>query len=154
MAQRDRNIENFSDISLPARSRGLLICVSSTSFEKSSIGWPQQPLTERVSDISEKLDFWWSIPQKRTIIGHFGARNNPTQDQNFFWWNEAVKVIEATEVVEAEEVIEAAKVLRPGKSLLMTAESSRFLNSALFWNFENKYFLLESWNNKMNFATF
>ena len=40
--------------------------------------------------------------------------------------------IEATEVVEAEEVIEAAKVLRPEKSLLMTAESSRFLNSALF----------------------
>ena len=41
-------------------------------------------------------------------------------------------VIEATEVVEAVEVIEAAKVLRPGKSLLMTAESSRFLSSALF----------------------
>ena len=57
MALRDRNIENFGDISLAARSRGLLICVSSTSFEKSSIGWPQQPLTERVSDISEKLDF-------------------------------------------------------------------------------------------------
>ena len=38
----------------------------------------------------------------------------------------------ATEVVEAVEVIEAAKVLRPGKSLLMTAKSSRFLNLALF----------------------
>ena len=43
-----------------------------------------------------------------------------------------MEVIEATEVVEAVEVIEAAKVLRPGKSLLMTAESSRFLNLALF----------------------
>jgi hypothetical protein len=70
------------------------------------------------------------------------------------WWNEAVEVIEATEVVEAVEVIEAAKVLRPGKSLLMTAESSRFLNSALFGHFENKYFLLESWNVKLNFGTF
>ena len=29
----------------------------------------------------------------------------------FFWWNEAVEVIEATEVVEAVEVIEAAEVL-------------------------------------------
>ena len=41
-------------------------------------------------------------------------------------------VIEATEVVKAVEVIETAKVLRLGKSLLMTAESSRLLNSALF----------------------
>ena len=41
-------------------------------------------------------------------------------------------VIEATEVVEAVEVIKAAKVPRPRKSLLMTAESSRFLNSTFF----------------------
>ena len=53
MVLRDRKIENFGDIFLAAWSRGLLICVSSTSFEKSSIGW----LTERVSDIGEKLDF-------------------------------------------------------------------------------------------------
>ena len=57
MALRGRKIENFDDISLAAWSQGLLICVSSTSFQKSSIGWPQQPPTERVSDISEKLDF-------------------------------------------------------------------------------------------------
>ena len=43
-----------------------------------------------------------------------------------------MEAIEATEIVEAVEVIEAAKVLRPGNSLLMTAESSRFQNSALF----------------------
>ena len=43
-----------------------------------------------------------------------------------------MEVIKATEVVEAVEVIEAAKVLRSGKSLLTTAESSWFLNSALF----------------------
>ena len=40
-----------------AGSVGLEICVSSTSFQKNDISWPQQPLTERVSDISEKLDF-------------------------------------------------------------------------------------------------
>ena len=38
-------------------SGGLDICVSLTSFQKIDIGWPQQPPTERVSDISEKLDF-------------------------------------------------------------------------------------------------
>jgi hypothetical protein len=48
-----------------------------------------------------------------------------------------VEVIEATEVVEAVDAIETAKVLRPGKSVLMTSQSSRVLNSALktniFW---------------------
>jgi hypothetical protein len=57
MALRGRKIENFDDISLAAWSRGLPICVSLTSFQKISIGWPQQSPTERVSDISEKLDF-------------------------------------------------------------------------------------------------
>ena len=56
-----------------------------------------------------------------------------------FWWNEAVEVIEAIEVVEAVEVIEAAEVRRPEKSQLGTSESSRFLNSALFWCLK-KYF--------------
>ena len=58
MALRGRKIENFDDISLAAWSQGLLICVSSTSFQKNSIDWSQQPLTENVSDISEKLDFY------------------------------------------------------------------------------------------------
>ena len=91
----------------------------------------------------KKLDFWWSIPQKGTIIGHFGARNDPTiRISNFFWWNEAV------------EVMEAAEVPRPGKSQLGTSESSRFLNSALFWFFLKSIFVIESWNIKLNFSTF
>ena len=59
-------------------SGGADICVSSTSFQKNDIGWPQQPPTERVSIISEKLDFWWSILQKGTVIGHLGARDDQT----------------------------------------------------------------------------
>ena len=42
---------------------------TTTFFPKNSIGWHQQPLTERVSDISKILDFWWPIPQKGTSIG-------------------------------------------------------------------------------------
>ena len=45
-------------------SGGLGIWLSSTSFQKSNIGWPQQPPlhpTERVSDISKKSNFWWLI---------------------------------------------------------------------------------------------
>ena len=87
MTLRGRKIENFDDISVAAWSGGLFICVSSISFQKSSISWPQQPPTERVSDISEKLDFWWSIPQKGTSIGHFGARNGSIPLHYFFYIN-------------------------------------------------------------------
>ena len=54
------------------------IWVSSKKNQKSNIGWPQQPLTEKIPNVSEKLDFSWSIPQKRTSIGHFGARDDQT----------------------------------------------------------------------------
>ena len=57
MALGSRKIENFDDISLAAWLQGVPICVSSTSFQKSCIGWPQQPPTEMVSDISKTMDF-------------------------------------------------------------------------------------------------
>ena len=66
-------------------------------------------------------------------------------------WNEAVEVIEATEAVEAVEVIEATDILRPGKSLLSTPESSRLLNLALFWCFENHFF---KWDHEISFFNF
>ena len=40
--------------------------------------------------------------------------------------------VEVIEAIQATEVIAAAEVLRPGKSILMTSESSRKLDSALF----------------------
>ena len=39
---------------------------------------PHRPPSERVPYISEKLEFWWSIPQKITIIGYFGASDDQT----------------------------------------------------------------------------
>ena len=48
MTLRGRGIDNFDSISLAACSQGLPICVSLTSFQKSSIGWSQQPPTEKV----------------------------------------------------------------------------------------------------------
>ena len=57
MALRGRKIENFDDIYLTTWSQGLLICVSSPSFQKNSIGWPQQPPSEWVLDVCKKLDF-------------------------------------------------------------------------------------------------
>ena len=57
MALRGGRIENFDELWCLEASRGLDFCVSSTSFKKSNIGWPQHPLKEWVSYISEKLDF-------------------------------------------------------------------------------------------------
>ena len=79
-------IHNFIELWCQVGSRGLEIWVSSTSFQKSNIGWPQQPPTERVSNISKKLDFWGFIPRKGTSIDHLGT----TDDQiirlsNFFY---------------------------------------------------------------------
>ena len=68
MALRDRRTNISFDLWCLVASGGLDICVSSTSFQKSNIGWPQQPLTERASNSNEKLDFWWSIPKKWLVL--------------------------------------------------------------------------------------
>ena len=57
MALRDRRTNISFHLWCLVALRGVDICVSSTSFQKNYIGWPQQPPTEKVSDISEKLDF-------------------------------------------------------------------------------------------------
>ena len=46
-ALRGRRIHNFIELWCLVGPRGLKIWVSSTSFQKSSIGWPQQSPTER-----------------------------------------------------------------------------------------------------------
>ena len=49
------------------------------------MGWPQQPPTEKVPDISEKWDFLISIPQQGTSIGHCGAKNDPAISISHFF---------------------------------------------------------------------
>ena len=48
MALRDRKINNFVELWCPVASGDLDIWVSSTSFQKLGIGWPQQPPTSKV----------------------------------------------------------------------------------------------------------
>ena len=78
MALRGRRTNNFIESWCLVASGGLHFCVSSISFHKIAIPWPQQPRTERVSDISKILDFWWSIPQNGTGIDHLGAGDDQT----------------------------------------------------------------------------
>ena len=48
MAMKGRRDINFIELWYIAGSGGLEICVSSTSFQKNDIGWPQQPPTKNV----------------------------------------------------------------------------------------------------------
>ena len=58
MALRGSRIENFDELWCLVALGGLEFCVLSTSFQKSNVGWPQQPPTETVLIcISEKFNF-------------------------------------------------------------------------------------------------
>ena len=84
-ALRDRNMQFRFCLEVSVYSWGWEIWVSSTSFQKSNKSWPQQPLKEWLPDISKKLDFWLSIPQKGTGFDHLGARDDLTiRISNFF----------------------------------------------------------------------
>ena len=48
MALTGSRMENFDEIWCLVASGGYDFCVSSTSFQKSNIGWPQQPPTEKM----------------------------------------------------------------------------------------------------------
>ena len=48
MALKGSRIENFDKLGTLLTSRGFDISVSSTTFQKRNIHWPQQPPTEKV----------------------------------------------------------------------------------------------------------
>ena len=64
MALRGSGIKNFDSLWCLGASGGLEFCVSSVSFQKSNIGWPQQPPIEKLlkfimifHDSTKKLSF-------------------------------------------------------------------------------------------------
>ena len=61
-ALRGRRINNFIEFWCLVGSGGLEICVSSTSFQKNDIDWPQQSLTEEVQKFN--MIFHDYTPQK------------------------------------------------------------------------------------------
>ena len=124
-------------------SRGAVIWVSSTCFQKSNIAWPQQPPTEKVQNISEKLDFWWSIPQTRASIGHFGARDDQTiMTRNFLEEIGLVRLVRPMRLPRLLRSMRLQRFLGSWKSLLRTSESSRFLNSMISFKKKNHWYLV------------
>ena len=61
MALRGSRIENFDKLWYLGASGGLEFYVSSTSFQKSNIGWPQQPPTEKVLKLNMTFFFSFKI---------------------------------------------------------------------------------------------
>ena len=116
-------IEIFNFISKVAYSGGYDIWFLSTSFQKSNIGWPQQPPTERMSDISEKLDFLWSIPQKGSGIDHLGAKD----DQN-------IRISNFCDEMRLLKSLRPLRLLRPLRTLRLQR----------FWGLENHYWGFQS----------
>ena len=155
MALRDRRTNISFDLWCLVASRGVDICVSSTSFQKNDIGWPQQPPTERVSDISEKLDFWWSIPQKGTVIDHLGARDD-----------QIIRICKFFDEMRLLRSLRPLRLLRPQRSLRL----QRFLDlknhywgllshpgiwiQLYFYVLKKSYFGVGSWNIILNLSTF
>ena len=83
---------------------------TTTIFQKSNISWPQQPPTERVPDISEKLDFWWSIPWKGASIGHIGARDDLTiRISNFF---DEMRLLRSSRPLRLLRLLRSLRLLR------------------------------------------
>jgi hypothetical protein len=94
------------------------------------MGWPQQPPTEKVPNISKKLDFWWSIPQKGTSIGNFGAGDDQTiRIRKFF---DEIGLLRPVRLQRPLRLIRLEIFLRPEKSLPRTLELSRILNSIIW----------------------
>ena len=59
MALRGRRINNCAELWCLLASGGLDILVSPTSFQKSNMGWPQQPLREK--ELKFEMDFHDSV---------------------------------------------------------------------------------------------
>ena len=123
--------------------RGVVIGVSSTSFHKSNIAWPQQPPKEKdwigfLMNYSTKRDQHWSFWCQGWSNHH---------DQEFLGGYRAGEAGEANEVAEAAEVNEAAEV---SWVLKITSEDFRVIldleimnlrtKITLFWRFEKFFF--------------
>ena len=138
------------------------IWVLSTSFQKSNIGWPQQPLKERVTNISGKLDFCRSISKNRTNIGYFGARNVQTITTKKFF--EKIGLWRLVRPVRLKRLLRSMRLqrfLRPKKitseyfSVIQVHELNNLrTNINLFWIFERKKIFDRIMKITLNFSTF
>ena len=73
LALRERNIQVRLYLKVVLKFWDVDILIIRTNFQKYNLGWPPQPLRERVPKINKIVGFWWSNPHWETRIGIFGA---------------------------------------------------------------------------------
>ena len=75
MALKGRRIENFLELWWLVASRVVDIWVSSISFQKSDIGWPQQPLTKKL--VNFNVIYFKNLPNQ-----NFSKHQNKAKFKN------------------------------------------------------------------------
>ena len=82
MALRGRRINKLVELWCLVASGGLDILVSSTSFQKSNIKWPQQPLTEQVLKFTKITH---CVPLRAIYFSTFQYETPPVLFNNFLF---------------------------------------------------------------------
>ena len=85
-------INNFIEIWCLVASGGLHFCVSSTSFQKIDIGWPQQPPTETVLISVKNWIFDDSFLKKLPDSDGLILSGTKMTNTGPFLWNESSKI--------------------------------------------------------------
>ena len=119
--------------------------LASTASDRKSTNYQWKIGHFRIQSTTRDLcwSFWWQ-------------RWSNNQDQEVFWEKRAVEAVEASKVAEDTEVNEAAEVFKAWKSLLRTAELSRFFSSVI-WGLKSLNFdglKKKIYRIMLNFSTF
>ena len=114
MTLRGSRIKNLDELWRLGALGGLEFCVSSTSFRKSDIGWPQQPPTEKLL----KFDLIFHDSTKKLL---FSKHQNKLNSRTWMTLKSSVVIFEPIET-SAASVTSSASIT----SLASTASTALF----------------------------
>ena len=77
------------------------------------------------TNISKKLDFWWSNPPKGTSIGHFGARGMKSVRAVSVWRKKLWRSLRPLRFLRVPRLMRLHRYLRLRKSLISESSRSR-----------------------------
>ena len=155
LAQTDKDMDVIFGLKMVLECWDRKFLGTTTIFQKNNIGWPQQPPTERVSDISKKLDFDNPFYKKGPVLVILVPEMIKPSGLGSFLVNEGFWGCRGQWGCRGRW---GQWGCRGSKAWKITTtdftESSGFLNSALFWCLEKTYFLVESRNIILNLCIF
>ena len=154
MALRGRRIQNFLELWWLVASRVVGIWVSSTSFQKSNIGWPQQPPTEIVLISVKNWIFDGPFPKKGPVLVILvTGMIQPSQSVIFFmkWGCEGHWGHGGCGGCGGHQGCRGSKVWKISTGDFRVIQVLEFSFILMFWK---NIDLLDSWNFILEFSTF